>query len=307
VDLRQRYRDLNDRVFGLYAAGRPDEALGLIADAGSDLAPWRAELAYLSACLHGSAGRPDAALATLESAAAAGDWWDPSVLDADDDLAEMRGLPGYDALAKASTGRWQRAHEETDRAGDRLVEPAEPARGVLVALHGAEEDAGDAVAAWGSATSSGYAVLAVRSSQRTSPNYRTWPDQDRAVAELSEAVELLAPRLRALPVVAAGFSAGGRVALAWALSGRPSPVAGVLAVAPAIALDALPTEPATGLDPARILVGAEDDLLDDVSAVGERLRPSGFGLDVVPGLGHSFPADFSDRLADWLSPAGLRR
>jgi predicted esterase len=307
VDRRQRYRELNDRVFGLYAAGRQDEALGLIADSGSELAAWRAELAYLSACLHGSTGRPDAALAALESAAAAGDWWDPSVLDADDDLAEMRGLPGYDALAKASTDQWRRAHKETDRAGDRLVEPADPARGVLVALHGAEEDADDAVAAWGSASRSGYAVLAVRSSQRMSPNYRTWPDQARAVAELSEAVQLLAPGLRALPVVAAGFSAGGRVALTWALSSRPSPVAGVLAVAPAIAPDALPAVPATGLAPARILVGADDDLVDVVSAAGERLRPSGFGLDVVPGLGHDFPADFADRLADWLSPAGIRR
>jgi len=91
------------------------------------------------------------------------------------------------------------------------------------------------------------------------------------------------------------------VALRWALTARPSAVAGVIAVAPAIRPDAIPTGPVGPLAPARLVVGADDDLLDDVSAAARVLEPAGFALDVVPGLAHGFPVDFSNRLGTWLS------
>ena len=301
MDPRQRYHELNERVFDLYLDDRHDDALRLIAEAPSELAPWRAELAYLSACLNGASGRPEQALQVLEDAAAEGDWWDPSVLGGDDDLAELRSLPAYDSFLAVSVDRWRRANAAIDRSGDVLVRPTEPARGLVVALHGAEENASDAVVAWSAAAYVGYAVLAVRSSQRTSPNYRTWPDEERAAYEIGEAMERLPAELSGLPVVAAGFSAGGRVALRWALTARPSRVAGVITVAPAIRPDAIPTEPIGPLAPARLVVGADDDLLDDVSAAARVLEPAGFALDVVPGLAHGFPVDFSKRLGTWLS------
>jgi dienelactone hydrolase len=300
VDPRQRYLELNERVFDLYIEDRPDDALQLIAEAPPELSAWRAELAYLSACLNGARGRPQQALQVLEDAAAEGDWWDPSVLGGDDDLAELRDLPAYDSLLAVSVDHWRRANEATDRSGDLLTRPPGSARGLVVALHGAEENASDAVVAWSPAVHLGYAVLAVRSSQRTSPNYRTWPDEDRAAAEIDEAVGRLPDELGRLPVIAAGFSAGGRVALRWALTARPFSVAGVIAVAPAIRPDTIPADPAGPLAPAQLVVGADDDLLADVRTAADRLEPAGFALDVVPGLAHGFPADFPNRLGSWL-------
>lgn len=184
--------------------------------------------------------------------------------------------------------------------------PAATPRGVVLALHGAEEDADDAMAAWGSATSHGCAVLAIRSSQLTSPRYRSWPDPQRAAAEIAGAHRLLPDRLRSLPTVAAGFSAGGRVALQWALSAHPFPVSGVIAVAPAASVGTLPARTSRNqLSPALIIVGADDELAEDVVGLEQELDsgPSGpFTLDLVPGLGHGFPDDFPARLA-----AGLGR
>jgi dienelactone hydrolase len=297
------YRALSDAVFALYAEGRQREALDLLDGPGPDLEPWRAELAHLEACLHGSLGDRDAALASLVGAHAAGAWWDPSVLVEDDDLASLGGVPAFTSLVESSRERWERANAVPDRGGDRLALPSRTARGLVVALHGAEEDADDAMTAWGGAVDLGFVVLAVRSSQRTSPAYRSWPDQDRAVAEVADALAALPAATRALPVVAGGFSAGGRVALRWALSGAPCPAAGVVAVAPAWSGRVDGDRP-EGLDPAVLVVGTDDDLHDDVAAAAADLAPVGFELHSVPGLGHRFPDDFTARLAALLDAIG---
>ena len=297
----QAYRALSDSVFAHYEAGQQREALALLDGTGSRLTPWQAEIAHLRACLHGSLDEPEAALAVLTGAHAAGGWWDPAILVDDDDLSSLGAMPEFAALVESSRRRWEHANAEPDRSGDRIARPAGPARGVLVALHGAEQDADDAIAAWRPAAELGLAVLAVRSSQRTSPSYRSWPDQDRAGAEIAGALATLPTDLRDLPVIAAGFSAGGRIALLWALSATPIAVAGVVAVAPAVRVEPTPTTGQT-LRPALLIVGEDDDLLDDVVGAGQTLSSAGFTTDVVAGLGHRFPDDFPRRLATALDP-----
>jgi hypothetical protein len=259
----QIYRGLSDSVFAHYEAGQQREALALLDGTGPELTPWHAEIAHLRACLHGSLDEPEAALAALTGAHAAGGWWDPAVLVEDDDLSSLSAMPEFGALVESSRRRWEHANAEPDRSGDRIARPSGPARGVLVALHGAEEDADDAIAAWRPAAELGLALLA---------------------------------DLRDLPVVAAGFSAGGRVALLWALSATPSAVAGVVAVAPAVRGEPTRTSGQI-LEPALIIVGEDDDLVDDVVGAGRTLSGAGFTTDVVAGLGHRFPDDFPRRLA----------
>ena len=310
INPREQYRTLSDTVFRLYAEHRRSEAIDLITESSAELQPWRAELAHLTACLLGSLGNHNEALDTLATAHAAGSWWDPRILVDDDDLAGLREIGRFTGLVESSRGRWERANADQDRSGDRLGLPAAAPRGLVLALHGAEEDADDAMAAWGSATSNGFAVLAIRSSQLTSPRYRSWPDPQRAAAEIAEARRLLPDQLRSLPAVAAGFSAGGRVALQWALSADPFPVSGVIAVAPAASAGTLPPRASRDqLSPALIIVGADDELAEDVVGLAEELDsgPSGhFTLDVVPGLGHGFPDDFPARLAAGLVGALAR-
>ena len=290
-----RYRAVNDAVFRLYDDGDHAEALALIAAHAEDLADWDSELAVLAACLHGRLDDPRSALDALAGAADRGGWWDPRLLAEDDDLAALRDLEGYDDLLALSRDRWRRAHEATDRSGDVVVAHDEPI-GLLVALHGAEEDAGDAAAAWGPvAAAAGLTLLAVRSSQRSSPRYRSWPDPVRARSEVLEAWSRLPAAERHRKVVLAGFSAGGRVALQLALDPQQlqPPVAAVLAVAPAIGPDDLPTgaERRSGA----VWVGADDDLLPRVEAARPRLEPAGITVEVLPGCGHVVPPDLPHR------------
>jgi pimeloyl-ACP methyl ester carboxylesterase len=158
---------------------------------------------------------------------------------------------------------------------------------------------------WAGVLELGYALVGVESSQLMSPRYRTWPDPELARNDIARALEQLPEELRGLPLIAAGFSAGGRVALDWALTGRPAPAAGVVVLAPA--LRELPAQARGPLSPASIVIGTDDELLAVVDEAGERLSEFGLGIERVPGLTHEFPADFAARLATLLSGVSRAR
>ena len=281
-----RYDDLVDRVEVLYYDRQYRAAADLV-DAESDgLEAWAAELAHLKACLLGVSGDADGALQVLREASAAGGWWRSTILTEDDDLAGLQDRPEFQELVRVSETR------VTDDPAPPVIDlPDQAAVGVVVALHGAGQTASHARRDWGGVLEHGYALVCVQSSRRMSPMYRTWPDRDQAAADIAAALTE-AQATAGLPVVAAGFSAGGRAAVDWALTGRPVPVAGVLAMAPA--LRDLPAG-AMPLPQATIWIGAEDDLLATVEGSADQLK--GFTIERIPGLGHAFPADFADRLA----------
>jgi dienelactone hydrolase len=283
-----RYDDLVDRVEILYHDGRHQAAVELV-DAQSDgLEVWAAELAHLKACLLGASGDADGALRVLTDASTAGAWWRPAILTDDDDLAGLQDRPEFLDLIRVSESR------VADEPVAPLIAlpPGQSVAGIVVALHGAGQRVGHARRDWAGVLELGYALVCVQSSYLMSPMYRTWPDREQACADIARALADLPVELGRLPVLAAGFSAGGRVAVDWALTGRPAPVAGVLAVAPA--LRELPAE-RTPLSPATIWIGADDDLLEVVDGAADQLP--GFTIERIPGLGHAFPADFAERLA----------
>ncbi|MFC0628076.1 serine aminopeptidase domain-containing protein [Kribbella deserti] len=286
----QRYDALMDEVFSLYEQDRLTAALDILRTADRDLDPWQAELAHTEACLLGASDRPVEALEALRRAFAKGGWWHRRILAEDDDLAGLRDLPGFAEFVDQAEQR--RADEGAVPGEHRLDVPAGTARGVLVALHGAGQRAEHARSDWSAALDLGYAVLAVESSQRMSPMYRTWPDQEIAAKDIAAAMDTVPDDLRAGPVVAAGFSAGGRAALLWALTADPLPVAGVAVLAPAIGGIELP--PSRALEPAVAWFGAEDELAEYAEAI--QGLPD-FTVEIIPGLGHVFPADFGDKLA----------
>ncbi|WP_328989673.1 alpha/beta hydrolase [Kribbella sp. NBC_01245] len=278
----QRYDALVDEVFRFYEQGRLTGALDAIRTADADLAPWRAELAHTEACILGADHRPAEALHALQTAFAEGAWWHRKILTEDDDLEGLRDLPGFADLVEQSD---QRRAAETDVPGEHLLDrPDGEIGGVLVALHGAGQRAGHARRDWSSALDRGYAVLAVESAQRMSPMYRTWPDQELAAKDIAAAIATLPDDIRSGPLIAAGFSAGARAALLWALTDKPTPATGVVVLAPAIGGVDLPA--GKTLNPAIAWYGSEDDLLEHAPAI-ERLP--GFTVKVIQGLGHAFP------------------
>ncbi len=283
-----RYDRLTDRVFALYEEGLQPVALELLATVDTELEPWSAELAHQRACLLGSIDEPAEALRVLQEASDAGGWWSPEILE-DDDLAALQDLPAFQKLVAVSRDR------QTPAQDPPLIElPASSARGVVVALHGAGQRASHAMRDWAGVLELGYALVGVESSQLMSPMYRTWPDPASAREDVARALEHLPEELRGLPLIAAGFSAGGRVALDWALTGQPERAAGVVVLAPA--LRELPAEALGALEPAIVLIGTDDDLIEVVDEAADQLAELGLTIHKLPALGHEFPEDLTVHL-----------
>lgn len=242
-------------------------------------------------------------MAVLQAASEAGGWWHEPILTEDDDLAALRELPGFADLVAVSEQRREAAIAAAGNSPAVLDLPESgQATGVVVALHGAGQRAGHARRDWAPVLGLGYALLCVESSQLMSPMYRTWPDPELATQDIASAVAQLPADLRELPMIAAGFSAGGRAALGWALTARPVPAAGVVVLAPA--LRGLPAAAAGPLAPAQLLIGSDDDLLAVVAEEADQLAALGIEVLAVPGVGHRFPDDFAARLAAALTGGG---
>ena len=290
-----RYDRLTDRVSALYDEGLQPVALDLLAAEDPELEPWSAELAHLRACLLGSIGEPAEALRVLQQAGDTGAWWSPEILTEDDDLAALQLLPAFQAVVATSRQRQVTAQDPP------LIELPSSVVGVVVALHGAGQRASHAMRDWAGVLDLGYALVGVESSQLMSPMYRTWPDPAIARDDIARALDHLPEDLRRLPLIAAGFSAGGRAALDWALRGQPTPAAGVVVLAPA--LRDLPTQAHGALEPATILIGTDDELLEVVDEAADQLTAFGLTIHKLPGLAHEFPDDLATHLRDLLSVA----
>lgn len=291
----RRYRSLVDTVFRLYDEGRRAEALSLLGRNAPGLPERRADTAHLTACLLALLGRPEDALRELSDALADGAWWSPALLTEDDDLAGLRALPGFDTLLRESADR--HAAVNGTPLPPVVRRPATTPRGVLIALHGADQDAARAARDWAAAVDAGFVLVAVDSSQRSTPRYRSWPDAALALRDIDTALTGVDEAGGALPLLAAGFSAGGRIAVLWARSDAAVRPDGFLVVGPALAPHHL--RPGARTVRGRILLGEEDEDVSPGARDAHRLLVSE-GADVtwetIPGLGHALPADLPHRL-----------
>jgi dienelactone hydrolase len=290
-----RYDALFADVYPLYQEGRYADALARLDEDPGDLAQWSAIVTEIRACMLALTGRTDAALATLQGGLDAGEWWDPHLLDRDPDLVEVRDLPGYDALLRESGARAAAYNSVASPGPPAVVHPDGPARGVLVLLHGSGGRPAKTAEQWSAAGEAGVVVLAASSSHHISPATASWVDAATAARDLRTALEHLDADTASLPLVAAGFSAGGRAALQWALAADPVPVRGVVLVAPSLLADQVPQdvdEPLHGV----ALVGGDDPMGVGLLTRGDALRRAGLVIEELPGLGHAFPDDFDARL-----------
>jgi dienelactone hydrolase len=138
-------------------------------------------------------------------------------------------------------------------------------------------------------------VLAATSSHRTTPATASWVDESTAARDLRLSLEHLDADTADLPVVAGGFSAGGRAALQWALAADPVPVHGLVLVAPSLLPEQVPQDvdgPLRGL----ALVGGDDPMGVGMLTRGDALRRAGLVIEELPDLGHAYPDDFDARL-----------
>jgi predicted esterase len=303
-----RFQPLRSAVFDLFTAGDPGAALPVALEAEARF-PAKGEVPFWLACIQCRLGDPDAALAALTAGLARGHYWPQEWLLEDDDLETLRARPELDPILRASARARIAASRAVDLDPVRLAAPevgddVAPVARVL-ALHGWGQDADEFALHWQAAAAHGFAIVVPRSSQQLSPGFFVWDDREiaradvtaqfcRAHALLPDLTEAAAPP----PLLVAGFSQGGGLAVDLAVDAEPAPSVGFLAIAvgvedlapPPPNPDRLASGAARGLR-GRLLVGDEDEALAGAHALAEVADACGLkcALTVRPRAGHEMP------------------
>jgi acylglycerol lipase len=133
--------------------------------------------------------------------------------------------------------------------------PAEPPRGIVIALHGFNDYSNAFAERSGSPgtgpylAARGFAVIAY--DQRgfgRAPEPGRWPGRDALVMDLNDVVASVRAEFPGLPVFGLGESMGGAVLLAALAGPSPPPLAGVVLIAPAVwGLSTMPAPYRAGL------------------------------------------------------------
>jgi predicted esterase len=304
ADERERYLALNDRVFALYGEGRLAEALDAVEEGSEALPGWRSRTTYWRACLLSAIGRPDDSLAALRSGLDAGLWWRPDWLTTDQDLEPLWDLPDFAEIVSSSEQRQAAANTgRPERPEVRVFPPAGEPRGLLVALHMYGVTAEESAPNWRPATEEGLAVAVPDSTRIQGDGRPCWDDDEAARRDVALAVEearASAPRFDDL--ILAGASQGGMRAIEMTLRGEPGNARAFIGVVAGLAdLDLLEE---TAKDAASrgvrgwLLTGDRDAAQQAVELLHAQLTGAGLAcrIDVIPGLGHTFPQDFGERL-----------
>jgi predicted esterase len=290
-------------AFELFAAGRYADVLPIALETEARY-PRRGEVPFWLACVHCEQGRPDRALEVLRAGLDRGLWWPADWLLDDDDLTPLRGRPELaDIVARSArnrpAGRVIPQAVVVGAGGDRAAPVA-----VVLALHGWGQAAAEFLAEWAGLAAVGIAVIAPESTEELTPGFFVWNDRATARRTIADQYRLAGAQLTPagvppedVPLVVAGFSQGGGLAVDLAVDGAPAPAAGFLAVSSG--LDDLEAPPdaarlrravARGLR-GRLVVGGADAALE--SARGLAAAAAGAGLScpltVLPGAGHQMP------------------
>jgi len=283
----------------LYDAGRYGEARAVL-EGLWETVPGRRDFMWLGmlACHVAMDDLPGAA-ATLRRALDQGYLWrvslleDPAVAPVLADSACRRVI---DEARRRVAARHLRAQVLTGPAPGAGVHP------LLLVLHGATGNAAETLPHWTPACALGYWVAAGQASQPASAEGFCWdPPRERVRQDLDAIAAALPAPGR---VVMAGFSQGAWVALNAALRGTPLPAAGVVMVG-AFVPRPLQLEPAARRLRVAVLCGAEDPFAERMDGLKTLLVEHGHhvALEIVPGVGHAYPDDFSARLPRLLRAA----
>ncbi|MDE1820210.1 MAG: hypothetical protein KGJ23_07285 [Euryarchaeota archaeon] len=255
-------------------------------------------------------GRAEEAMAQLESASSSGLHWPPNILEGEPTLSTLRSDPRFANLLAASAQYWQQ-RMRTDRGTLRVIPPAtpRPPRGypAILVCHGRGQGEPITTAHWSAAAQSGFLVGVLQSSQQVAPSIFCWDYVPLAQQELVQAYREMIEVHGADParLVLGGFSQGTDVSVRSILEGKVpartfvvmAPTTQIYAGDPYPLVQLAKTCDVTSLR-AWMFSGQQDKWLGAAQQLHGTLlgRKVDSRLEIVPNIGHDYPADFAQRL-----------
>lgn len=307
------FQELRDRIHDLYFAGDYAQALELVDRERGRFPDQISLLCYYRACLTALLGDTDGALTSLQEGLDSGSWYAERDLRSDPDLANLQGLPEFEAVVALSRERNAQA-QALVKPAMRVAEPVQKSKllPALLVLHGNSSNIEETYPHWSPVAGLGWLAAVMQSTQLSRPDSYVWNDFNRSTCDLQAYFRQLNEQYPLDPdrVVVAGFSMGGGLAAWLALNGS-LPVKGFFLFGPYLRdLDAI--DPLISRAKSRglrgyILAGDEDrECLPIARELHARLAQAGIPsrLEIVPGMKHEYPEDFERWLAQGLEFIG---
>jgi predicted esterase len=299
------FSELSGKFFELYGQASYADALALVQASQASFPDHRTEMITWEVCMQSRLGCPGEAIQTLSDAIHNSTyWWNSSALRNDPDLAPLQGNPEYDRLVAICDDRARAA--KRDSRPERLVFAPPVVEGerypLLISFHGWGQNARMDAPHWQALAGRGWLVAITGSSQMIADGMRVWDDHDRAVSEALSHYEVLCREYPVDPerIVLAGFSQGGGLAL-WLAVSQTIPGRGFIGVGPY--LDDFDTlmpaiTPHSSALRIQLVTGAEEKDEGMFAQIEELCvqRNIPFQQEIVPALGHDYPANFKPML-----------
>jgi len=296
---------LQEQLMGLYNAQEYRRAFELVEQEQASFPDQSREIAYWRLCMHALLGKPAEALDIFREALDRSEWFSPTWLKDDPDLASLQQLPAFQEMTEICLQRFKEAQANVQpELLVRKPEEQQKAFPLLIAMHGNTGNMHNTVEHWNNVITQNWLLAVPQSSQIVGQDAFVWDEREIGISEVRADLTRLSREYVIDPgrVVLGGFSMGGGQAI-WMALQQSIKTRGFVVLAPYLLeaeLEALPallaSQKPAGLR-GSLLVGEKDTACVKISRkVVEIMQEYDLPCDmeILSNLGHSYPPDFAE-------------
>lgn len=297
-----KFVELQKELFSLFELEKYNEVHSLIERAQVDFPERLDKTIFWRACVYSIQGNEENAIAVLKEGLKKGVWWNPLTLIRDPDLNNLQNNEEFKMIVNEC--------REILKNHKYITQPQlftygnEKSNTGLFSLHWRGSNVKDFAPYWfDNGLLDDFLFAFPQSSQVFGYNAYCWDNQNIAVEEISGSFSDFKEKYKTKQDIIAGASQGGKLAIELSLNGNILGTKGFIAVIPAIqdvaSLESLLMGNENKIKGC-IITGDKDPFYNKTVELVKLFEKNNFQckLMVKEGLGHFFPADFTDLLKE---------
>lgn len=264
-----------------------------------------AETSFWKSVLYCCLGSNEKALFELKTAMAQGVWWGPELLLSIPDLKPLQNETEFKEILTSCETRLKEVQSQTKP--ETIVWPSKNSsvHPLIYSFHWRGDNINNFSSYWDDEElKNRYSMTFPQSSQLFAPEAFCWDDWKKSKDEIIETYQKVISNdnLHKGPLIVAGASQGGKLAVELALEENSIPAKGFILIVPAVG-EANKYESMIKKALSRnlrgvVITGDQDPYFDEARGLCAAFEKYNFPykLMISKGLGHSFPEDFRTRL-----------
>lgn len=295
-----KFVELQKEIFHLFEQEKYNKVHSLIEKVQEEFPERLDKTIFWKACVYSKQGNPQKAIAVLEEGLNKGIWWNPLTLIYDEDLRNLQNIEKF----KMIVNRCQEILNNLKRTSkpQLFIYGNDKSNTGIFSLHWRGSNVKDFAPYWfDNELLDQFLFGFPQSSQIFGYNAYCWDNKDIAVEEITTLFKRFKEKYNSKQEIIAGASQGGRLAIELSLYGNILETKGFIAVIPSIqdvtALENLLVGNKSTIKGC-IITGDQDPFYNKTVELVKIFEKNNLQCKFIvkEGLGHFFPADFTDLL-----------